>query len=237
MKTLGLGCLALVVVAALLVGLGGCSSYNSLVSLNEATDQQWANVENVYQRRFDLIPNLVATVEGQANFEKGTLTEIAEARASVGKIQLKAGTVPDEATLQQWEGAQARLGGALGRLMAVSENYPTLKANDGFMGLQAELAGSENRISVERNRFNEAAQKYNSAVKHFPAVLYAGALGFHPKAYFKSAAGASEVPKVNFNLSKPATATSGAAPASTPAPAPASTPAPAPASTPAPAKP
>lgn len=213
MKTIGLGCLALVVVAVLLVGLGGCASYNSLVSLNEAADKQWANVENVYQRRFDLIPNLVSTVEGQANFEKSTLTEITEARASVGKIQLKPGTVPNEETLQQWEGAQARLGGALGRLLAVSENYPTLKANEGFMNLQAELAGSENRISVERGRFNEAAQAFNTAIKHFPAMLYAGAAGFHAKPYFKSVAGSSEPPKVQFSFGKP--------PAGAPAPAPA----------------
>jgi len=199
-KSISLGCLAIVVVAVLVLGLGGCSSYNSLVTLNEKTDQQWAEVENNYQRRFDLIPNLVSTVQGQAGFEKSTLTEIAEARASVGKIELKPGTVPDEATLQQWEGAQARLGGALGRLLAVSENYPTLGTNQGFMGLQAELAGTENRISVARNRFNEAAQAFNTAVKRFPAVLFAGAMGFHPKAYFKSAAGSSEVPKVKFDF-------------------------------------
>jgi LemA protein len=211
-KSIGLGCLALIVVAALVLGLGGCASYNSLVSLSEATEKQWANVENVYQRRFDLIPNLVSTVTGQANFEKGTLTEIAEARASVGKIELKPGTVPDEATLQQWESAQARLGGALGRLLAVSENYPQLKANEGFMGLQAELAGSENRISVERTRFNEAAQAFNTAVKRFPTMLFAGIMGFHPKPYFKSTSGASEAPKVKFDFDKPA-----AAPAAAPA--------------------
>lgn len=214
MKTFGLGCLAFVVVAAALLGLGGCSSYNNLVSLNESTEKQWANVENVYQRRFDLIPNLVSTVQGQANFEKGTLTEIAEARASVGKIELKPGTVPDDATLQQWESAQARLGGALGRLLAVSENYPALKANEGFMNLQAELAGSENRISVERGRFNETVQTYNAAVKRFPAVLYAGIMGFHPKPYFKSTTGASEAPKVNFSFDG-----ASSAPTSTTAPA------------------
>ena len=198
-KILGIGCLGLIVLG-LLLGMGGCSSYNSLVSLREGVDKQWANVENVYQRRLDLIPNLVSTVQGQANFEKGTLTEIAEARASVGKIQLQPGTVPDEATLQQWEAAQSRLGGALGRLLAVSENYPALRANEGFNSLQAELAGSENRISVERNRFNEAAGQFNSAIKRFPTVLFAGALGFQPKPYFKSAAGASEPPKVEFNF-------------------------------------
>jgi LemA protein len=213
-KSFALGCLGLVVVGVLVLGMGGCSSYNRLVTLNEGVDKQWANVENVYQRRLDLIPNLVSTVQGQAEFEKGTLTEIAEARASVGKIQLNPGTVPDEATLQQWEAAQSRLGGALGRLLAVAENYPQLRANEGFNNLQAELAGSENRIAVERNRFNEAAQEFNAAIKHFPAVLFAGAMGFHPKPYFKAAAGASEPPKVQFNFSK------GGAPAATPAPAP-----------------
>jgi LemA protein len=196
-----------IVIAALVVvlGLGGCTSYNKLVTLGEAVDAKWAQVENAYQRRLDLIPNLVKTVEGQANFEKGTLTDIADARASVGKIQLKANTVPDEATLQQWEGAQARLGGALGRLMAVSENYPDLKANQGFLGLQAELAGTENRISVERGRFNDAAQEFNTAIKRFPAVLLAGMMGFEKKAYFKSSAGASEPPKVEFNFGNKAT--------------------------------
>ncbi|HYF35252.1 MAG TPA: LemA family protein [Prosthecobacter sp.] len=198
-KTLGFGCFGLILIG-LLLGMAGCGSYNSLVGLKETVDKQWANVENVYQRRLDLIPNLVTTVQGQANFEKGTLTEIAEARASVGKIQLQPGTVPDEAQLQQWEAAQARLGGALGRLLAVAENYPALRANEGFNSLQAELAGTENRISVERNRFNEAAQQFNAAIKRFPTVLFAGALGFQPRPYFKAAAGASEPPKVQFDF-------------------------------------
>lgn len=210
-KAIGL-VLVVILAIALILGLGGCSSYNKLVGLGEAVDAQWAQVENVYQRRMDLIPNLVKTVEGQANFEKGTLTDIAEARASIGKIQLKADTVPDEATLQQWENAQMRLGGALGRLMAVSENYPDLKANQGFMGLHAELAGTENRISVERGRFNSTAQDYNTAIKRFPAVIFAGMMGFEKKAYFKSSAGASEPPKVEFNF--------GNKPAAAPAPAP-----------------
>ncbi len=220
-KTLGFGCLVIAVLAFFVLGIGGCTaykSYNKLVILSEGADKQWANVENVYQRRLDLIPNLVSTVSGQANFEKSTLTEIAEARASVGKIQLKPGTVPDEATLKQWEDAQSRLGGALGRLMAVSENYPQLRANEGFNNLQAELAGTENRISVERGRFNESAQVYNTAVKSLPERLYAGLMGFTPKAYFKSAAGASEPPKVQFDFNKPAP--SAAAPAAAPAPAP-----------------
>ena len=236
-KALGIGCVVIALLAVFVGGIGGCtvySGYNKLVVQSEGVDKQWANVENVYQRRLDLIPNLVSTVEGQANFEKSTLTEIAEARASVGKIQLKAGTVPDEATLQQWEGAQARLGGALGRLMAVSENYPTLQANQGFANLQAELAGSENRISVERGRFNEAAQSYNTLVKSLPTRLYAGAVGFGPKPYFKAAVGAAEPPKVKFEFGKPAPAAAPAAPAK-PAEAPPALPVPVPSPVPAPA--
>lgn len=197
-----LGCLALVVLGAMVLGMAGCSTYNRLVGLREGVDQAWAQVENVYQRRFDLIPNYVRAVEGQANFEKGTLTEIAEARAAVGQIKLQPGTVPDEATLAQWEAAQSRLGGALGRLLAVAENYPQLKANEGFLGLQAELAGSENRIAVERRKFNESAQGYNTAIKSMPAALFAGALGFTPKPYFKAVAGSEAPPKVEFNFDK-----------------------------------
>jgi len=197
-----LGCLALIVLGAVVMGLAGCSTYNRLVGLREGVDQAWAQVENVYQRRFDLIPNYVRTVEGQANFEKSTLTEIAEARAAVGQIKLQPGTVPDEATLAQWEAAQSRLGGALGRLLAVAENYPQLRANEGFLGLQAELAGTENRVAVERRKFNEVAQGYNTAIKKMPAALFAGALGFTPKPYFKSVAGAEAPPKVEFNLDK-----------------------------------
>jgi LemA protein len=197
-----LGCLALIVLGAVALAMSGCGSYNRLVGLREGVEQAWAQVENVYQRRFDLIPNYVRAVEGQANFEKGTLTEIAEARAAVGKIILKPGTVPDEATLQQWEAAQSRLGGALGRLLAVSENYPQLRANEGFLGLQAELAGSENRIAVERRKFNETALAYNTAIKSLPAALFAGALGFTPKPYFKAVAGSEEPPKVEFNFEK-----------------------------------
>jgi LemA protein len=198
-KSLGVGCLVVLIIVALL-GMSGCNNYNKLVGLAENVDKQWAQVETQYQRRMDLIPNLVSTVEGQANFEKTTLTEIADARASVGRVQLNANEVPDAATLQQWEQAQSRLGGALGRLMAVSENYPALRANEAFLGLQTELAGTENRISVERGRFNEAAQGFNTQMKQFPTVVYAAVLGFSPKAYFKSAPQAAEPPKVQFNM-------------------------------------
>jgi len=197
-----LGCLALVVLGVVVLALGGCGSYNRLVGLREGVDRQWAQVENTYQRRLDLIPNLVRTVEGQANFEKGTLTDIAEARASVNQIKLAPGQAPDEATLQQWEQAQTKLGGALGRLLAVSENYPQLQANQGFLGLQAELAGTENRIAVERGRFNEAAEAYNRDLRKMPTALYAGMMGFTPKPYFKAVSGSEAPPKVEFGFGK-----------------------------------
>ena len=183
--------------------MGGCSSYNRLVSLSEPVDKQWAQVETAYQRRADLIPNLVKTVEGQANFEKSTLTDIATARASINQIRLAPGQVPDEETMKKFDAAQTHMSGALGRMMAISENYPQLKANEGFRDLTSELAGTENRINVERNRFNEVAQDYNVAIKKMPAALYAGMFGFHPKAYFQSAAGADQAPKVDFNFSAP----------------------------------
>jgi LemA protein len=198
-----IGCLALAVLAVLVVGIGGCSSYNRLVGLSESVDQSWSQVENVYQRRLDLVPNLVRTVEGQAAFEKTTLQEITNARASVGQIKLSPGQVPDQATLEKFEQAQAQLGGALSRLIAVAENYPQLRANEGFLALQAELAGTENRIAVERRRFNEAAQAFNTAVKRFPTILFARLLGFPPRPYFQSAAGAEQPPKVEFKFDKP----------------------------------
>jgi LemA protein len=203
-KSIGFGCLALLVLSVLLLGIGGCSSYNRLVTLSETVDKQWAQVENVYQRRVDLIPNLVRTVEGQAGFEKSTLQDITNARASIGQIKLAPGQAPDQATFDQFEKAQSQLGGALSRLLAVAENYPQLRANEGFLALQSELAGTENRIAVERMRFNEASQQYNTTVKRFPAMLYAGLLGFHPKPYFHADAGAEKPPEVKFNFgSKP----------------------------------
>ena len=181
--------------------MGGCSSYNHMVSLSEPVDKQWAQVESAYQRRMDLIGNLVKTVEAQANFEKGALTEIANARASINQIRLAPGQAPDEETMKKIDAAQSHMSGALGRMMAISENDPQLKANEGFRDLTSEIAGTENRINVERNRFNEVAQSYNVAIKRMPAALYAGMFGFHPKAYFQSAAGADQAPKVEFNFS------------------------------------
>lgn len=185
-----------------IVIMGG---YNGLVSTQQAVEAQWAQVQNVYQRRADLIPNLVKTVEGAANFEKSTLTDITEARASVGKVQLS-GAPTDPAQLEQFDKAQGALGGALGRLMVVVERYPDLKANANFQALQSQLEGSENRISVERGRFNEVVQTYNTKIKSIPAVFYAAALGFKERPYFQAKAGAEEPPAVDFNFggAKPA---------------------------------
>lgn len=185
-----------IVVALLLVVMSG---YNGLVSSNQAVEAQWAQVQNVYQRRADLIPNLVKTVEGAANFEQTTLTEITEARASVGKVQFN-NAPTDPAQLAEFEKTQGALGGALGRLMVIVERYPDLKANAGFQSLQSQLEGSENRITVERGRFNEVVQGYNTKIKSIPAVFYAASLGFKERPYFQAKAGAEEPPKVDFNF-------------------------------------
>ena len=197
-----LGVIALVAVVFMLMAGG---SYNRLVRLSQGTDSQWAQVQNVYQRRADLVPNLVATVSGAANFEKSTLTEITAARASVGQVKIDPNSAPtDPARLAEFEKAQSSLTSALSRLLVVSENYPALRATEAFRDLQAQLEGTENRISVERGRFNEAVQAYNTAVKSFPAVFYAGFFGFKDKPYFTATAGAETPPKVNFNFNQPA---------------------------------
>lgn len=201
MGKIALGCFGLIVIAAILLLVSGCGSYNRLVGLQQEVDKQWAQVQNVYQRRNDLIPNLVNTVSGAANFEKSTLTEIANARASVGQVKIDPNSAPDDpAKLAQFQQAQSQLGGALSRLLVVAENYPNLKANANFQELQAQLEGTENRISVERMKFNEAAQGYNVAVKTMPTALFAGMMGFHPKPYFEATAGAEKPPAVNFNF-------------------------------------
>jgi LemA protein len=205
MKRLGIGCAVvavLAVVALILVAIAG-GSYNRLVGLNQGVDKQWAQVQNVYQRRADLIPNLVSTVSGAANFEKSTLTEITTARASVGQVKIDPNTAPnDPAKLAEYDRAQGQLSSALSRLLVVAERYPDLKATENFKELQAQLEGTENRISVERGRFNEAVQAYNTAIKSFPATLYAGFFGFHPKPYFSATPGAETPPKVQFDFGK-----------------------------------
>ncbi len=197
--------IALIVIAGLLVS----GTYNRLVTLQQATDAAWAQVQNVYQRRADLVPNLVSTVSGAANFEKSTLAEVTAARASVGRVQLPAGGAPtDAAKLAEFEQAQGQLGSALSRLLVVSERYPDLKATAGFRDLQVQLEGTENRIAVERGRFNDAVQAYNTAIKTFPAVLFAGMFGHAVRPYFTATPGAEKPPAVQFDFgakSAPAT--------------------------------
>ena len=187
----------------LLIGLGAIlwavGSYNNLVTLQQGTDQQWAQVQNVYQRRADLIPNLVNTVAGAANFEKSTLTAVTDARASVGRVQLPPNSAPADANqLAAFDRAQGQLGAALSRLLVVSERYPQLTATANFRDLQAQLEGTENRISVERGRFNDAVLAYNTATRRFPGVLIAGIFRFAPRPYFTAAPGAETSPKVDF---------------------------------------
>lgn len=203
MKKFALGCGALVVLLGIIVFLGGCGSYNRLVGLSQSVDSKWAQVQNQYQRRSDLIPNLVNTVKGAADFEKSTITEVTEARASVGQVKLDPNKAPDDAAqLEKFEKAQGQLSSALSRLLVVAERYPDLKATQNFRDLQAELAGTENRVAVERMRFNEAVQSYNTSVKRFPTVLVAGMFRFGEKPYFRSTEGAEAPPKVQFDFNK-----------------------------------
>jgi len=190
-----------------LLAILAVSSYNRLIGLQQATDAQWAQVQNVYQRRADLVPNLVSTVSGAANFEKSTLMAVTEARASVGRVQLPAGTAPtDAAQLAAFQQAQGQLGSALSRLLAVSERYPELKATAGFRDLQAQLEGSENRIAVERGHFNEAVQAYDTAIRSFPGMFFAGPMGLATRPYFTATAGSETPPKVQFDFNAPAPA-------------------------------
>ena len=187
----------LVLVAIL--GFWGVSSYNKLVSLDQAVQAQWSQVENVYQRRADLVPNLVETVKGAAKFEKDTFTAVTEARARVGQVQ--GNTSPnDPAQVNRFRDAQDQLSSALSKLLVVVERYPDLKATQAFRDLQVQLEGAENRIAVERMRFVQAAQAFNSARNTFPRNIIAGAFGsrFAEKAYFKAQAGAETAPRVQF---------------------------------------
>ena len=171
--------------------------YNTLVKLDEQVQSQWAQVQNVYQRRADLIPNLVNTVKGAADFEKETLTQVIEARAKATSVQVD----PDKLTpenIQKFQQAQGQLSTALGRLLMVTENYPQLKANQNFLELQAQLEGTENRITVERMKFNQVTQEYNSKVRSFPNNITASLFGFEKKGYFEAEAGAQTAPKVEF---------------------------------------
>jgi LemA protein len=186
------------VIAVLILPVVG--QYNRVIGLQEGVDSQWGNVENVYQRRADLIPNLVETVKGYAAHERETLEAVVQARAKATQVQteLTPEAMNDPQALQRFQAAQNELGSALGRLMVVVEKYPDLKANQGFLDLQAQLEGTENRIAVERRRFNELAQGYNTAIRRFPMSLMAGVFGFDKKSYFEAAEGAATAPKVAF---------------------------------------
>jgi LemA protein len=197
MKAAVIGCLGLAVLAAVVIGVAVLGSYNRLVGLEEGVDAAWGQVENVYQRRADLVPNLVATVQGAADFEQETLDQVVTARSRVGQVQLN-GT-PDAAQLEAFQSAQGALTSAIGRLLLVVERYPELKATDAYRDLLAQLEGTENRIAVERMRFNEAARDFNTARRRFPGNLVAALFGFdEAKPYFAADDGAAEVPKVSF---------------------------------------
>ena len=195
-----LGCGGLVALLALGSGLGLMGAYNSLNSLGQAVDGQWGQVENVYQRRADLVPNLVATVKGAAAFEQGTSLAVAKARAAVGQIAPGGGAPGSPEAMARFQGAQDGLGSALSRLLVVVEKYPELKATENFQTLQAQLEGTENRIAVERMRFNQAAQAFDTRRDSFPTVAVAGFFGtrFRERAYFQAQAGASQAPAVTF---------------------------------------
>ncbi len=190
---------------ASLFSLTSCGSYNRLVTLEQTVNKKWADVQSVYQRRADLIPNLVQTVSGAANFEKSTLTEVTNARASVGQVKLDPSKAPtDAAELEKFQQAQGQLSTALSRLLVVSENYPQLRATEGFQNLQAQLEGTENRISVERNNFNAAVQEYNTALAQFPTNMLNKMFGFKERPFFNAAPGADKAPEVKFDFNKPA---------------------------------
>ncbi|ORC33871.1 LemA family protein [Marispirochaeta aestuarii] len=175
------------------------STYNSMVSMDESVKAAWAQVENQYQRRYDLIPNLVETVKGFANQEQETLTAVTEARSRAGGVmQMDESLLEDPEAFARFQEAQAGLGSALQRLLMITENYPDLKSNQNFLALQDQLEGTENRIAVERQRFNETARSYNTYIRQFPRVIIANMMGFREKAYFSATEGASSAPQVSF---------------------------------------
>jgi LemA protein len=199
-KGLVLGCsiagaIGLVVIILIAWGIG---AYNNLVKLNERVNESWSQVENQYQRRADLIPNLVNTVKGYADFERGVLTDVTEARAKVSQMTVTPQVLNDPQAFQRFEQVQGQLGSALSRLLVTVENYPNLKANENFLQLQAQLEGTENRIAVERRKFNLTVQEYNTTIKTFPNSFFAGMFNFPIKQYFKSTPGSETPPKVEF---------------------------------------
>lgn len=193
--------IAAIVVVLLVLALGAktAGAYNKIIAAEEGVKSSWAQVENVYQRRYDLVPNLVATVQGEADFEKSTLTEVIDARSRLGgTIKIDENMLGDEAAMKRFQESQATLGGALQRLMMVTENYPNLKANQAFQDLRVQLEGAENRIAVERKRYNEAVRDFNTLIRQFPTNLVAGFAGASPKVPFAADAAASVAPKVEF---------------------------------------
>src|ERR1051326_9041675 len=204
MKKLGFGCGGLVILLLLILLIGGCTSYNRLVGLSQEVDSKWAQVQTDYQRRYDLVPNLVNTVSGAANFEKSTLTEITRARASVGQVQVNRNQAPaNQAELEQFQRAQDQLSSALGRLLVVVERYPDLKANSNFRDLQAQLEGTKTGKGSAAPVFNNAVQSFYTAVRRFPTMVWAGTLVFRPKPYCQSVTGAETPPRVQFDFGGP----------------------------------
>ncbi len=189
--------LIIVVVVALILGMYGCSSYNGLVQNDTNVQEKWSQVQTQYQRRSDLIPNLVRTVQGAANFEKGTLVAVQEARSKATSINLSADQLTPE-NIQKFQAAQDQVSGSLSRLLAVAENYPNLKANQNFLELQAQLEGTENRIAVSRNDFNGSVKTYNQSVRSFPNNIFAGVFGFPVKGFFEASQAAQNAPTVQF---------------------------------------
>lgn len=196
MKIKALRLVPLVIALTLLPLLSSCN-YNSLVEKDQAVNQSWAEVENQYQRRADLIPNLVSTVKGYTSHEEETLMKVTEARAKATSININADEL-DEATLQKFQEAQNELSGALKSLLAVTEAYPDLKANENFKDLQVQLEGTENRVATARGRYTTAVQEFNTSIKKFPTMIYAGWFGFKEKPQFKAEAGAERAPEVKF---------------------------------------
>ena len=198
MRSTGAILLLVVLLVVAFAGCAGCNTYNSLVASDEQVEQAWGNVESAYQRRADLIPNLVNTVRGAANFEQETLEAVTNARARATSINISADDLDDPQALQRYQEAQTALGSALGRLLAVSENYPELRATEAFRDLQAQLEGTENRINTARNRYNDAVRDYNTQVRRFPANIVAGITGFDRRTPFEADPGAEDAPVVDF---------------------------------------
>jgi LemA protein len=193
--------LIFVAIVVLLIGCGGCGAISfqqKAVQLDENVKAKWGNVQSDYQRRADLIPNLVSTVKGEANFERGTLNDVINARAKATSIQVDPTKLTPE-NIQQFQQAQNQLSGALSRLLVTVEQYPNLRANDAFRNLQTQLEGTENRIKVSRNDFNTSVQGFNSYIRPFPRNIYASLWGFSPKGYFQSDPGSENAPRVNFD--------------------------------------